>query len=260
MMPLLYFIIQYYHSADFFATLTNFIIYVKYEVIKAVKKVKDSLKQILFQCKEQKEVNDMKYKFTAAVTALILIISVLFISCSADKDNKSMDLSDIDTMNIGAEMPDILYADDDSLVLHGTFGIIRFDLTEEKIIRRINYDEFSEVMDYMHFYNFSDDGKRLFVTLPQDEKYFEYNLKTGKLKSIDKIEDELFSPSLLSMEQQIEIAQNSGSKNLIGITYFEKENSVILLRAESNWQMKTLQIVEYDLKSNKEIKVIDVFQ
>lgn len=202
----------------------------------------------------------MRYKYTAVVSVFILIISVLFISCSAGKENGTIDLSDIDSMNIGAEMPEIIFYDEEEIILSGSFGILGFNITEEEVTRRINFDAFPEIMDYRHFYSFSDDGKRMFITLPETEEYFEYNLKTGKLKSVDKIEETLFSPSLLSMEHSIQIAENAGSKSLIGNTCLMKDSSVTVLRAESNWQMKTLEIVEYDLKNDKEIKVIDVFK
>ena len=31
-------------------------------------------------------------------------------------------------------------------------------------------------------------------------------------------------------------------------------------KADSNWQMKTLQLIEYDMNSNKELEVIDIFK
>lgn len=63
----------------------------------------------------------------------VVIISVVFISCSAEKDS-NIDLADIETMNIGAEMPEILYGDDEKIILHGTFGILTYNYKELKVI------------------------------------------------------------------------------------------------------------------------------
>lgn len=203
---------------------------------------------------------NIKYKQTVFILAFIVIISVLFISCSAGRETESVDLSDIEDMNIGAEMPEIIYADNDDMILSGTFGIIRFNINEEKVTQRITFDNFDELRNDMLDYSVSKDGKKIFITLIEQEKYYEYKLKSGKLKPVNRIEDDLFTVLPLSMDYQIRISENTGGGYLMSNTYAEKDDSIIFLRAEDNWQMKTLQFVEYDIVDNKERKVIDVFK
>lgn len=195
-----------------------------------------------------------------SVICLIIIISLTFISCSAGT-KKNIDLSDIDDMNIGAEMPEILYGDDEKIIMHGTFGILTYNYKEEKVTQRVNYDAFGDLTNSMLGYRASKDGKRIFILLFDEQKNYEYNLASGKLTVFDEdVDEEGFSESVFTADENNQFIKNFGGSYLNSNTYLKKDNSILFLKAEANWQMKTLQLVEYDMNSNKELKVIDIFK
>lgn len=195
-----------------------------------------------------------------SVIGLIIIISLTFISCSAVNE-KDIDLSDIDDMNIGAEMPEILYGDDEKIIMHGTFGILTYNYKEEKVTQRVNYDAFGDLTNSMLGYRASKDGKRIFILLFDEQKNYEYNLFSGKLEVFEgDVDEEGFSESVFTADENNQFIKNFGGSYLNSNTYLKKDNSILFLKAEANWQMKTLQLVEYDMNSNKELKVIDIFK
>ena len=203
----------------------------------------------------------MKLKRSAVLFLTLIIFSFIFISCSADKGRESIDLSDIEDMNIGASMPEILYGDDEKIILHGTFGILTFDIDDARVTQRVNTDEFGEITDTMCGYSASKDGRRIFISQFEEQKIYAYNLSSGKLTVFDgDIDEEVFSESIFTDDEEIKLIEALGSTYLTSSTYLKKDSSILFLKAEANWQMKTLQLVEYDMSSNKELKVIDIFK
>ena len=61
-----------------------------------------------------------------ALALIILALSAILILSKNNITESEINLDDIDSMNIGAQMPDIIYGDDDKLIMKGTFGIIFF--------------------------------------------------------------------------------------------------------------------------------------
>lgn len=195
-----------------------------------------------------------------SLIGLLMIISLTFISCSAVNE-KDIDLSDIDDMNIGAEMPEILYGDDEKIIMHGTFGILTYNYKEEKITQRVNYDAFGDLTNSMLGYRASKDGKRIFILLFDEQKNYEYNLSSGELTAFEgDVDEDAFSQSIFTADESNQFIEIFGSTYSISNTYLKKDNSILFLKADSSWQMKTLQLVEYDMNSNKELKVIDIFK
>lgn len=195
-----------------------------------------------------------------SLIGLLIIILLTFISCSAVNE-KDIDLSDVDYMNIGDEMPEILYGDDEKIIMHGTFGILTYNYKEEKITQRVNYDAFGDIANSMLGYRASKDGKRIFILLFDEQKNYEYNLSSGKLTIFEgDVDEDAFSQSIFTADESNQFIENFGGSYLAGNTYLKKDNSILFLKADSSWQMKTLQLVEYDMNSNKELKVIDIFK
>lgn len=195
-----------------------------------------------------------------SLIGLLIIISLTLISCSAVNE-KDIDLSDIDDMNIGAEMPEILYGDDEKIIMHGTFGILTYNYKEEKITQRVNYDAFGDLTNSMLGYRASKDGKRIFILLFDEQKNYEYNLSSSKLTAFEgDVDEDAFSQSIFTADESNQFIENFGGSYLQSNTYLKKDNSILFLKADSSWQMKTLQLVEYDMNSNKELKVIDIFK
>lgn len=202
----------------------------------------------------------MMLKRKALLFVIALIIPLTFISCSVQKES-SIDLSDIQDMNIGTDVPEILYGDDEKIIMHGTFGILTYSYKEEKITRRVHFEDIGEITSRFCGYRGAKDGKRIFILLYDEQKNYEYNLSSGKLSVFDgDIEDEVFNVPKFTDEENKQLAEALGGTYLTGNTYLKKDSSVLFLKAEANWQMRTLQLVEYDMSSNKEVKTIDIFK
>ncbi len=202
----------------------------------------------------------MMLKRKALVFVIALIVSLTFISCSAEKES-SIDLSDIQDLNIGAEMPEILYGDDEKIIMQGTFGILTYNYKKEKITQRILFEDIGEITSRFCGYRGAKDGKRIFIMLFDEQKNYEYNLSSGKLNIFaGDIEDEAFIVPKFTDEENKQLTQAIGDTYLTSLFYLKKDSSILFLKADSNWQMKTLQLIEYDMSSNKELEVIDIFK
>lgn len=202
----------------------------------------------------------MMLKRNVFIFAIVMIIPFVFLSCSAEKES-SMDLSDIQDMNIGSEMPEILYGDDEKIIMHGTFGILTYNYKEEKIARRVRFEDIGEITSRFCGYRGAKDGKRIFIILFDEQKNYEYNLSSGKLNIFaGDIENEVFDVPIFTDEECNQLTQAMGGTYLTSSFYLKKDNSILFLKADSNWQMRTLQLVEYDMKSKKELKDMDIFK
>lgn len=202
----------------------------------------------------------MMLKRKALLFVIALTIPLTFISCSAQKES-SIDLSDIQDLNIGAKMPEILYGDDEKMIMYGSFGILSYNYKEEKITRRVRFEDIGEITSRFCGYRGAKDGKRIFIMLFDEQKNYEYNLSSGKLNIFaGDIEDEAFSVPKFTDEENKQLTQAIGDTYLTSLFYLKKDSSILLLKAEANWQMRTLQLVEYDMISKKELKVIDIFK
>lgn len=202
----------------------------------------------------------MRFKRITLLCAIVIIFSLIFISCSAQKEN-SIDLSDIQDLNIGAEMPEILYGDDEKIIMHGSFGILTYSYKEEKIIQRVLFEDMGEITSRFCGYRGAKDGKRIFIMLFDEQKNYEYNLVSGKLNIFaGDIEDEVFDVPIFTAEECNQLTQAIGDTYLTSLYYLKKDSSILFLKADSSWQMRTLQLVEYDMNSKKELKVIDIFK
>ena len=53
----------------------------------------------------------------------------------------AVDMSDIEQMNIGAEMPRLLYADNNIVVMEGAFGVVVYNMQDSIVTNRISYEQ-----------------------------------------------------------------------------------------------------------------------
>lgn len=202
----------------------------------------------------------MMLKRKALLFVIALIIPLTFISCSVQKES-SIDLSDIQDLNIGTEVPEILYGDDEKIIMHSSFGILTYNYKEEKITQRVHFEDIGEITSRFCDYRGAKDGKRIFIMLFDEQKNYEYNLVSGKLNIFaGDIEEEAFNVTIFTAEECNQITQAIGDTYLTSLYYLKKDSSILFLKADSSWQMRTLQLVEYDMNSNKELKIIDIFK
>lgn len=174
----------------------------------------------------------------------------------------AVDLSDIEQMNIGAEMPRLLYADNNIAVMQGTFGVVVYNMQDSMVTNRISYEQMESQGVPSMLASVSQDGRTIFmgndnISSEAEFKFtHEYNISTRMLKETTQQPSNLYRPKSIDQpgyHEQYDNLQYGTSHNIV-----ELDNSFIFLRS-SYWEMKYLQIVNcpYD---DGESKVFDVFK
>lgn len=169
-----------------------------------------------------------------------------------------VDLSDIENMNIGAELPRFIYADDDKALLTGSFGIIEYDFIKEKVSCRISYDDMEYFDIELPQVIGSADGKNVYITDADGDKMYKCNIRNQNLEVAGTLDAELFSPKIVNTNDESN-ANDFDFNYLVSDTLIDKGETYLYIRANTDWSMRSLQLVECDSKSKAEIKVIDVF-
>lgn len=204
-----------------------------------------------------------KYFIIAFILLTIISIFVYNIIIRNNKRELAIDLSDIESMNIGSEMPRFLFADKEIAVVQGTFGVIVYDIKDSIVINRISYKQLKKYDISMLNAAVSKDGTTIYIGNDDMNGGYslthKYNIRTGKIKRIKQKPDNLFTPIVIeSAGYNDDYDRYFDMKYLIGNTIVELENSFIYLRAKSDWSMKSLQLVICQY-SDGSSEVYDVF-
>ncbi|WP_316568796.1 hypothetical protein [Neobacillus sp. YIM B06451] len=173
----------------------------------------------------------------------------------------AVDLSDIEQMNIGAEMPRLLYADNNIVVMQGTFGVIVYNMKDSIVSNRISYEQIKSYGISMMLASVSQDGTTIYIgnddMSMSNEFVFthQYNISTRVIKKTTQQPTSLYRPKTIEApgyHEQYDDLQYLTSHNIV-----ELDHSFIYLRS-SDWNMKNLQIVNCQYEDG-ESKVFDVF-
>lgn len=175
----------------------------------------------------------------------------------------AVDLSDIEQMNIGAEMPRLLYADSQIAVMQGTFGVVVYNMQDSIVTNRISYEQIKSYGISMMLASVSQDGTTIFIgnddmSMSSNQYIFthQYDISTRIIKKTTQQPSNLFSPKTIEQpgyHEQYDDLQYGTSHNIV-----ELDKSFIYLRS-AKWEMKDLQIVNCSYE-NDESKVFDVFK
>ena len=202
----------------------------------------------------------MKLKFLFLVIPLLLLFGC---SSNIEGEGLAVDLSDIEQMNIGAEMPRLLYADNNIVVMQGTFGVVVFDMKDLVVTNRISYEQIKSYGITMMLAAVSSDGTTIFIgndnpPMSSNEYIYthQYDIGTRLIKETAQQPSNLYSPKTIEQpgyHEQYDNLEYGTSHNVV-----ELDHSFIYLRS-SSWEMKDLQIVNCPYE-NGESKVVDVFE
>lgn len=182
----------------------------------------------------------------------------------------SPDLSDIEQMNIGAEMPRFKYGDKTTAIFEGGCGVVVYDLEQSKLVDRIPYDEIANLADFkMPVTAVTEDGKTLYIGEAQPDanapfgKYiYKYDFKTmsfSKIEPIDWDDVKAFASSELAAGYNKEYDKYLDLSYVISYEKVDLDDSFMYLRAKSDWSMKSLQLVVYNFQSGLS-KIYDVWE
>lgn len=206
-----------------------------------------------------------KHKYIIIVLILLAIISIFlyYITIRNNTRESEVDLSDIELMNIGSDMPRFLYADKEIAVMQGTFGVIVYDIKDSIVINRVSYKQLKKYDISMLNAAVSKDGTTIYIGNDDMNGGYslthKYDIRTGKIKRIKQKPDNLFTPIVIkSPGYNDDYDRYFDMKYLIGNSIVELENSFIYLRAKSDWSMKSLQLVICQY-SDGSSEVYDVF-
>ncbi len=213
----------------------------------------------------------MSYKkpalwITVAAVMLGIIIAVCFLTdpmSDSATQNSAVDLSDIADMNIGAEMPDIIYADGNKVIMQGTFGATVYDMQKEKVTDRISYDTLGGLeIEFLNATSYVD-GKTLFLSDMNDEHIkitYTYSLSDRKFRKYETEETDFFECRVLDYEETIILGHG---RYLIGAYATGAGEDLIYLRSE-DWSVSSLEIVRgdkvYKVFSDIAASVVDTFE
>ncbi|MBB4823023.1 hypothetical protein HNO89_000241 [Sporosarcina luteola] len=175
----------------------------------------------------------------------------------------AVDLSDLEQMNIGAEMPQLLYADNQIAVMQGTFGVVVYNMQDSIVTNRISYEQIKSYGISMLLASVSQDGTTIFIgnddmSMSSNESIFthQYDISTRIIKTTTQQPSNLFRPKTIEQpgyHEQYDDLEYGTSHNIV-----ELDRSFIYLRS-AKWEMKDLQIVNCPYEYG-ESTVFDVFK
>ncbi len=184
----------------------------------------------------------------------IIVISLIACAVAAvclltdpksDTSEKNVDLSDIADMNIGTDIPFIIYADDDVMYFSGSFGLIIYDYHSMTVIDRVSWEMLPDGYGFTLSWA-SADGETVYFERFNESPTMKYDVKNRELLPCDGADSsQHFDREHLTEEQ----------KELLNSFYINGENAVNIdkgfyyLRAD-DWNMKTLQLVFHDYQSS----------
>ena len=173
------------------------------------------------------------------------------------KAEKHFMLYDIPGMNIGADIPIILYADKRSVILCGTFGFIVFDTESGSVTNRCPAEKLKT--DNVFDAQASEDGKRIyfhsnFNSFGSPYDYY-WDIRSGKIKDAAKYT----VPSYYRLEESLgtadELSEISES-GLFGATAARCGKYVWYDTIDSTGLVSSLELIRYDADT----KSRDVFK
>ncbi len=176
-----------------------------------------------------------------------------------------IDLSDIKFMNIGAELPELLYADEETVIIHGACGVIVYDLNERMIVNRISDDYLKQRGIFCAKACTSIDGRDIYITDADEMMHsssneisiYKYNVILRTLSQRKGLLEDVFPKQQFGFSEK---DKNYIDENkLTGSISVRRDNDFIFLQADKNWNMNSLQIVICDFNTGKK-EIIDVFE
>ncbi len=203
--------------------------------------VKNRIKNVL---------NYKKPAFWIIVVAIIacIIAAVCLLTDPKKEDDKAdsvpeISLSDIADMNIGAEMPFIDYADDERVILSGTFGIIVYNYSECAVEERISYDVLSSYDFSLLNVAVTKDGKEIYLAEFDGPFTYKVDLTTHEIVQVDGDISgiEFYVPAEITAEQ----AAMQNRFYLNGDLVHNTDKDFFYLRADTDWSMSSLQLVHH---------------
>ncbi len=159
----------------------------------------------------------------------------------------SPDLGDITGMNIGAQMPSILWGDGRTFLLSGTFGLLMYDTVKSAVMHRLSCAELEQLGAELWYASAAADGTKVYI--------FTASASGGELTHILHIPqytvtavesttmDRLFPYTELTAEHRALIDEYAAGSHLLGESIVDTGSGFWYLRADTDWSMDSLELV-----------------
>ncbi len=183
--------------------------------------------------------NIVAYKkpgFWIVAAALILCILAGVCLLTDPKSDQTFHLEDISTMNIGAEMPRFLYGDDTKVILSGTFGILQYDVENQKILHRVPMEKLKKV-ELLNAYA-NRNGSAVYIVDYVGKPLYQYDTETFKLSTFKGKYEPAYEVQAVNTDATI------CATGLYSETYIETGAYNYYLIADNDWRMVTLKLVK----------------
>lgn len=183
-------------------------------------------------------------KHWAFLLAILAFVSIFLLVLVQNKPytQEKIDLNDIESMNIGAEMPRIIYGNSEKIILHGTFGIIFYDLQKELIYERIPTNSLDDLKLLSYLVSASEDGKNIYIS-EIDGRIFKYDTAKKSFEITDRIDEKMFSLEEVSLHSDERYSYSVDTKHILGSQVLTLKNDFLYLQANEDWSMNSLQLV-----------------
>lgn len=205
-----------------------------------------------------------RLKITISLFVFIAIsIGVSYIIAIDNGKELAVEMSDIEQMNIGSEMPRLLYADHNIAVMQGTFGVVVYNMQDSIVTNRISYDHMKPYGISMMLASVSKDGKTICIGNEDMFNEFtythQYDIRTRVIKKATEQPSSWYKPINIELPGYNEqYDKYFDLQYLTSHTIVELDHSFMYLRS-SDWNMKNLQIVICQYEDGESI-VFDVFK
>lgn len=221
----------------------------------------------------QSVLNYKKPAFWLSVLALVLCAAVAVCYFTVPRGvtrYTEVDLSDIPTMNIGAEMPLLLYADDDISVMNGTFGLLVYNQQAGKAVRRISYAQLEQLGITHLNAAVSADGKTVYLgnddmNAAQQTYTYAFTVADGTVKPCSEtgeLFDGLKPCSDYGEGLSAGLTHSSMNTSTQHLGYLAAQNNgvVYYLLADADWSMESLRLVAHTMTGENSETVYSVFR
>lgn len=206
----------------------------------------------------------MKYKF-ALFPVIIWALLILAGCLNNVSEELSLDLSDIPHMNIGSEMPRLLYAYDNIAVIQGTFGVIVYNMQNSLVSNRISYEHMKPYDISMLLASVSQDGTTIYIgnddmSVSNEILYtHQYDINSRVIKETKEQPSGVFIPNTIETPGYNEQYDKYFDLQYLTSDKIVEFNNLFIYLRSLDWNIKNLQIVICNYEDG-ESKIFDVFK
>ena len=192
-------------------------------------------------------------KTIGIIFVILLIFCIITVTNIVISKNKTkFDFNTVRDMNIGAEMVELLYADNKKVIMNGTFGIIEYDIISCSIKRCLSPKVLNEEGITNYIAVVSKNGNIIcFNNIDANGNVISniyYNTQKNRFYMKSK-DISIFRTNELNYEFDKKYNLSKDNSLIISNQYVLVNNRIVYLYADNNWSMSSLTIAIFDIDS-----------